>query len=104
MRTTLINFAKALEGHYQVMTEEMPDGIAVVIRSLDGRWVTERRFTRRQTANKELLDIILSDVRNQLLHSDQPHAMLGTSPSPISAAMATIDESTAVATAFPLIR
>ncbi|WP_462384041.1 hypothetical protein [Pseudomonas sp. Marseille-QA0892] len=70
MRTILQNLAKALEGRFEVTAIEQPDGTAVVIRTLNGEWVTERKFTHRQTANKELLEIILSDVRHQLMQAE----------------------------------
>ena len=92
MRTTIINLAKALEGRYQVMTEDMTDGVAVVIRSMDGRWITERRFTHRQTANKELLEIILSDVRNQLLYGENARSPAAPSHAGVPASVIVMDE------------
>lgn len=74
MRTILKNLAKALEGRFEVTAIEHPDGTAVVIRTMSGEWVTERKFTHRQTANKELLEIILSDVRHQLMRARNDHA------------------------------
>jgi hypothetical protein len=82
MRTTLLNLAKSLEGRYCVLSEELPDGIAVVIHTLTGERVAERRFTRRQTGNKELVEIILTDVRNQLLHREQQPCAVLTQPLP----------------------
>ena len=84
MRTILKNLAKALEGRFEVTAIEQPDGTAVVIRTLNGEWVTERKFTHRQTANKELLEIILSDVRHQLMRSRAGHPYpMATPASPL---------------------